>query len=346
MSASHAIARSPAIALAALLAMLPMGASAQPDDGRELAAQWFEEGAAAGSGDGHKIGYISLGEAEEFVALVTEGIREQADIAGVELVFCDAQFDPDEALICARQLAGVGAEGILNYQATESEAGRICEAHGGLPTIAIDIHQPPCERSFVGVDNRFAGLVAGRALGEHLQAERDCRYDTFFVLGAGLVGTVGQERTGGMVDGFAEICGPVPEAKLVERDVGGDFETTLEVFTAELTKQPAEGVHVVVSVNHNAAFGAAAAAEAISRASELRIASQGAETIKPEIFCEDHWVVATAYFPERYGRILIPAMVALLDDEELPADLYVPNVAVTAENMAEVYGELPLCDVE
>lgn len=332
-----------------VLAVLLLSASAATaQDGGDAAPDnpYFETGAEPGSGVGTRIGYISLGEDDGFVSIVTEGIREQAAVAGVELVFCDSRFDAEEALICARQMAGQGVQGILNFQFSEADAGRICAAHGGLPTIAIDIDQQPCQRSFVGVDNRRAGLVTGIAIGEYLQEERGCDYDNLFVLQSLDVGRVGTDRTGGMVDGFAEICGPVPDEKLHDIDVFGGYEPALEIMSAMLAGLPAGGTHVVLGINQNVAFGALDAARALGRVDELRVGSQGAEVLKTQIACEEQWVAATAYFPERYGHILIPAMIDLLDGEEIPGDLFVPHVAVTAENIRDVYADVPDCEVE
>ena len=58
---------------------------------------------------------------------------------------------------------------------------------------------------------------------------------------------------------------------------------------------------------------------------------------------EYHWIAATASFPERYGHVHIPAMIDLLDGKDVPRDLLMPHVAVTAENMAELYADMPDC---
>ena len=83
---------------------------------------YFETGAVAGSGEGLKIGYISLGDSLPFVKLVSESIQEQADIAGVDLVFCDSMVDDAEALQCAQQMAVQEVQGVINFQLDESIA--------------------------------------------------------------------------------------------------------------------------------------------------------------------------------------------------------------------------------
>ena len=48
-------------------------------------------GAAEGSGEGIKIGYISLGDSLPFVKIVSDSIKAEAEKAGAELVFCDSR---------------------------------------------------------------------------------------------------------------------------------------------------------------------------------------------------------------------------------------------------------------
>src|SRR5215212_6152325 len=59
---------------------------------------------AAASSEPARIGYISGGDSDPFVLLVTNGIRSEAQKAGAVLSECDSQFDADIALNCARTL--------------------------------------------------------------------------------------------------------------------------------------------------------------------------------------------------------------------------------------------------
>jgi ribose transport system substrate-binding protein len=332
-----------ATALFVVAMLLAPGAGAQDREVDPLVATYFERGAIEGSGIGKRIGYISLGEGDDFVRIVTQSIRQQADVAGIELIVCDSRFDPNEALVCGRQMASLGVDGILNFQVSEGDAGRICTAYGNLPTIAIDIHQPPCERSFMGADNRRAGMVTGIAVGEHLQRENGCMYDTLVAIEAEVTGLVSEQRVGGMIEGFSEVCGEVPAERLRRAVISGDYIDALENMSALLPDLREDGIHVILSINQSAAQGAADAARSLGRVDELRIGAQGVEPVKFEVACEAHWIAAAAYFPERYGNILIPAMIDLLDGQQLPPELLMPHVSVTAENIREIYDDVPDC---
>lgn len=330
------------VALVATIA-LPVAAqspSAAPVTENPYAAT----GAVEGSGAGKKIGYISLGDSLPFVKLVSDSIAAEAQKAGAELIFCDSKVTDSEALACAQQMAVQGAQGVLNFQAFEQISPEICNAYNNLPTIAIDIHQAPCEKVFMGANNHFAGFVSGEAVGQSLQAENGCTYDLILTLESPQVGQVNEDRTMGMLDGFKSICGDIPAEKLQRLGVGGTTDLALEQVGNALPTIPTGGTLVVFSLNDDMALGALAAARTAGRESELRIGAQGADpSAWKEIACNPVWVADAAYFPERYGRTLIPAMIDLLDGKPVPTELFTPHEAVNAGNIRDLYPEAPAC---
>jgi ABC-type sugar transport system substrate-binding protein len=206
------------IALLAAVVAMPIGAMAADEP---PANPYFDVGAEPGSGIGKRIGYLSLSEGEPFVRLVTQGIVEEAAVAGVDLLVCDTKLDLGEAVLCAQQLAASDVQGVLNFQSYEPGAPDVCAAYGELPTIAIDIRQEPCEVAFAGVDNRRAGLLVGTAIGEHLRRTLDCAYDSVMVLDASAAGATTRDRMASTLDGLESVCGPIPDDRLRRIDVYG-----------------------------------------------------------------------------------------------------------------------------
>ena len=60
--------------------------------------------------------------------------------------------------------------------------------------IAIDIHQKPCEKAFMGANNLYAGYIAGRAVGAYFKSHFGCKYDTFVSLESSAAGVVNDQR--------------------------------------------------------------------------------------------------------------------------------------------------------
>jgi ribose transport system substrate-binding protein len=335
---------------AALLAVMALPAAAQSPGAAPASAApvpvnpYADTGAVEGSGTGKKIGYISLGDSLPFVKLVSDSISAEAAKAGAELFTCDSKVDAAEALACAQQMKTQGVQGVLNFQAFAESSTEICGAYDNLPTIAIDIHQAPCEKVFMGANNHFAGFVSGEAVGKKLQAENGCTYDQVITLESPQVGIVNEDRTMGMLDGFKSICGDIPADMLQRLGVGGTTDQALTSVGDLLPTIPAGGTLVVVSLNDDMALGALAAARTAGRESELRIGSQGADpSAWKEIACNPVWLADAAYFPERYGKTLIPAMIDLLDGKDVPTALYVPHVAIDASTIRALYPDTPAC---
>jgi ribose transport system substrate-binding protein len=292
-----------------------------------------------------KVGYISLGEAIPFVSLVTNSIKDEAaKVPGLEIVVCDSEIDAAKALACAQNLKVQKVQAVLNFQLFEDSSPEVCTAYGGLPTIAIDIHQAPCEVAFMGADNTLAGTLAGKTVGDALKAENDCAYTAVVTLDTKGAGATTLARMNGMIAGFEEACGKIDPAKFKSIDVGGTTDLALEKFGNQLSAIKPGGIIAILSLNDDMSLGAFAAARTAGRDSELRLAGQGADpTSWKEIACNPNWLGDTAYFPERYGTILVPAVVDLLNGKTIEKNLFTKHELVTKDNVRTLYPATPAC---
>jgi ribose transport system substrate-binding protein len=316
----------------------PSAAASQP------AASEAPSESPSASAQAFKVGYISLGESIPFVKLVSDNIKAEAEKAGVEIAFCDSEIDAAKALACAQNLKVQEVQAVLNFQLFEDSSPEICAAYGGLPTIAIDIHQAPCEVAFMGADNTKAGEIAGKHVGDSLKAENDCDYTAVVTLDTKGAGATTEARVNGMIAGFEQACGKIDQAKFRSLDVGGTTDLAVTKFGDQLSALAPGGIIVVLSLNDDMSLGAFAAARTAGREAELRLAGQGADpTSWKEIACNPQWLADTAYFPERYGEILIPAVVKLLNGETVEENLFTQHEVVTKDNVRTLYPDTPAC---
>ncbi|MET0773355.1 MAG: substrate-binding domain-containing protein [Candidatus Limnocylindrales bacterium] len=344
------LARIAVLAVAGLMVVAPAATVAQDASGSPAASgeplnPYAENGAVAGSGEGKTVGYISLGDSLPFVKMVSDSIAEQATIAGLDLVACDAQVKAEIGLECGQTLGTRSVQGVLNFNLYADSSEAICNAYGNVPTIAIDIHQAPCEVAFFGADNLHAGTLGGQKGGELLQAENGCTYDHVITLESQAAGpSVNGERVKGMIDGFASVCGPIDPAKLQQVEVGGTTELALAKMSDLLPTLTPGGITVIMSLNDDMAIGAQSAAETAGRGSELRIIAQGADpTAWQRLACNPTWLADVGYSPQLYGRTLVPAIIDVLDGKTVPATMFTPNEALTAETIRDVYPDTPAC---
>ena len=98
-------------------ASAPSTAPASPATSSAASAAPASAAASAVSGEGLRIGYISGGDSDPFVLLVTNGIRAAAKAAGVELSECDSDFAAEKALACARNARRpTSSSSMINWQ--------------------------------------------------------------------------------------------------------------------------------------------------------------------------------------------------------------------------------------
>jgi ribose transport system substrate-binding protein len=336
------------VALAGLLliasACTNSAASAPPASQAPASQAPASEAPASSPPAAMKVGYISLGESIPFVKLVSDNIKAEAEKAGVEIAFCDSEIDAAKALACAQNLKVQGVQAVLNFQLFEDSSPEVCAAYGGLPTIAIDIHQAPCEVAFMGADNTVAGEISGKYVGDTLKTENDCKYTAVVTLDTKGAGKTTEARVNGMIAGFEEACGKIPADKFKSLDVGGTTDLAVTKFGDQLSAIKPGGTIVVLSLNDDMSLGAFAAARTAGREAELRLAGQGADpTSWKDIACNPQWLADTAYFPERYGEILIPAVVKLLNGETVEKNLFTKHEVVTKDNVRTLYPDTPAC---
>lgn len=291
--------------------------------------------ATPGSGKGIKIGYISLSEAVPFVHLVSVGIEQQAKRAGAQLVFCDSQNDAATALACAKTMASQKVNGLINYQADASSAPQICAAGPQVPVLGLFIQQKPCEKSLLGVDNEFAGQIAGQAVGNYFKTKFDCKYDAYISLQGYENGTINAQRMSGYDKGFSSYCGKIHNEQKIQ---GDRIDQAQSAFTDVLSGLPNASRIIVVGFTDDAIEGALSAAKTQGRSNDLYVAGQGAD---PSSWCDiksdSQWIADTAYFPEKVGQIAITNMIKLIKGQSAPTTLNVPVKLVNGQNIEQYY---------
>ena len=212
--------------------------------------------------------------------LVSDGIKEAADAAGQELLFCDSEIDAAKALACAQNLKVQGAQGVLNFQVFQDSSPEICTAYGGVPTIAIDIVQPPCQIAFMGANNREAGRLGGAEMGKYAKENWDCDFTAYVSLESTAAGAANTDRMGGWRDGFKESC-PIPADKERILDGADRTDPALEKVTNLLGALPGDRI-IVVAINEDGILGAIGAANTLGRQTDLYYGGPGHRSLHLE----------------------------------------------------------------
>lgn len=285
-----------------------------------------------------KIGYINLSNQLPFVVIVRKSIEAAAKANGVDLVECDSDLDAQKAINCASLFKSEGVQGIANFQLDSSAAPRVCAAGPKVPVVAIDIHQPPCETMFFGANNFYAGKLDGVALGQFAKAKWNCKADDILSLNSPAAGEVIILREKGELAGLASECPGLPVIKVTTDATNGG---TITPFTDALSRLPGKHHLLVVATNDDQANGAIKAAQSAGRLGDIYIGAQGGDPTSWPSLCGKtafkNWIDDTAYFPERYGATIVPALVSLIEGQKEPKVINTNHQVITPANIRSVY---------
>jgi ribose transport system substrate-binding protein len=293
----------------------------------------------AGSGAGLTIGFTQLTLASSFPTALQKGMEEAAKTAGLNLITCDSKFDTAAALDCARQFRTQGVDGLVTFQGDAAASPSICEEGAQVPVVAIDIEQSPCQKTFVGAANEYAGQLIGYNVGMYFADNFNCEYDAYVSLESTAVGVVNEQRMGGTREGFESVCGPIHDEKVLDTGAGGQTDVAQRLFTDTLTALPGAKKVVVVGINEDVILGALAAARSQNRSDDLYIGVQNLDPANCGILTFDHWIGSAAYFPEKYAELIIPAIIKLAKGEQVPEKILVPHEFVTKDTLKDYYPE-------
>lgn len=284
-----------------------------------------------------KIGYINLSDQLPFVVLVRKSIEKAAKAAGATLVECDSNLDAQKAINCAAQLKSQGVQGIANFQLDTKAAPRVCAAGPKVPVIAIDIHQPPCEKVFYGANNIQAGKLVGAALGAYAKKTFKCKVDAVLSLNSPTAGKVIIDRENGEFQGLATQCKGL---KIIKITTNATTDGSIQPFTDTLSRLPGAHKLLVLATNDDQANGAIKAAQSAGRLGDIYVGAQGGDPTSWPSLCGKtpfkHWIADTGYFPEDYGKTIVPTLLSMIDGQAEPRNIYVAHRVIDKSNIRDI----------
>jgi ribose transport system substrate-binding protein len=297
-------------------------------------------GAQKTTGKHYKIGFANLTEGISFTTQVRQGIEQAAKQAGnIDLVEANNNLDGATALANADNFITQQVDGVIEFQ-TDAKFGNVImdkfRSHN-IPVIAIDIPMPGA--TFFGADNYHAGFLGGQGLGQWIQKNWNGQVDALVSMELPQSGDIPAARMQGQRDGLESVVGKIPESKVKHLDSKNTLEEARKLMADVLTTLPNAHHIAVVNINDDTALGAIAAAQAAGRINDIAVAAQNAtDNARTEIRKPgSRFIGSTAYFPEKYGFKIIPAMIKLINHESVPPSIYVDHVFITKDNVDKYY---------
>ncbi|ABD56011.1 sugar ABC transporter substrate-binding protein [Jannaschia sp. CCS1] len=299
------------------------------------------------NGETYVIGFANLQRDIPFCALVEQGILENAEAAGIEVVVADNRLDGATALANAESFITRNVDFVIEFQ-TDAEFGAVIMNNlnqAGIPVVAIDIPMPGAV--FFGVNNPRAGFMGGSYLAQAAVARHgmDAVMEGYFIEGElPQSGPIPMMRTEGQMAGFRAALPAFPEDQILTFDSRNTLEESFTQTNNLLSRIP-EGVPIMgTAINDQAATGILRAAQQDGR-EMITVVGLGADEGET-LASEPDFVAAVGSFPERYGNSLIPIAMAMLAEEEVPDAVLINHQMVTPANICDFNASIECQDIE
>ncbi len=267
----------------------------------------------------------------------------------VDMRYFDNAGDPDRAVANAKAAIEARADLLIEYNADADANAEIARLLGAAGIPAIALVDPLPGAPLYGPDNRAAGQIAGRALGEFARDNwADAQVLGVLIGDLADTGAAISDRVQGISDGVQAL---LPGLKFARLDTGGQSVRADALLTKFLLTQRGQRM-LIATLDDLSAVYARNAIEMNRRQSDCIIVSQGLDhnihggaSEKKEIDPNNRGSVvlgSVAYYMDRYGYDVLPLAMRLLSGEKLPARTVTQHRLVTA---GTVFREYPPFDM-
>lgn len=307
----------------------------------QLAAMTADAEAASPPNNGEQLvlAFANLQRDIAFGVLVENGIVENAEAAGVELVIADNRLDGPTALANAQSFVRREADAVIEFQTDVNFGPTVMNEfdQAGIGVIAIDIPMPGA--TFFGANNPRSGFMGGAYLAQAAIAEwgADQVNEGYFVVGElPQSGAIPAMRTGGQIAGFQAVAEGFPEDHIILIDTSNTLQGSFEQMSNVLGRIP-EGVPIMITaINDQSTTGMLRAVQQAGREADALAVGMGADELDT-LMGEDRMIASVGYFPERYGNYLVPMSLMALAGQELPPAVLMNHVMISPSNVCEQY---------
>lgn len=279
------------------------------------------------------IGLVLINLQAQFFNQIREGAARAAAEAGIDLRVIDGNNDPARQVQALESLVTQRVEAILVVAVDPAGIKPAVAAarEAGIPVLAVDarIDVPPAH-AFIGVDNRGAGVLAGRDLlriaGEAPNGVR-----------VGVVGAFNSLIQNERRDGFLEVVRGASDVALVGIVDGRNVqEHALAASENLVTANPS--LDFIYATGEPALIGAIAAVESQGRAGRVQIIGWDLSPQAIRGIRQGSVRAVIHQDAEQIGYRAVVAALTLRQGGVVPEEAFVPVTTVTRDNVEQFHG--------
>ena len=296
-------------------------------------------------GKGKKLGVANIFGTLPFCISVEQNIIKQAKLAGFaesDMIMMDNQYDSVLGLKNADIMLSKRPDFFIEFQADVKVNNIVASkfATAKIPLLAIDVPIPGSP--FMGVNNWKVALMGGNYMAKLIKEKWGGwdNVDMVVLLQMPAGGDVTMLRSEGFAAALVEQFGPDAEKKIVRTDGGmGQSEQAKAAMDDVLAAHPNAEKICVTSINEQTMAGAIASMQSAGRwnPADKIIITLGVDELGQSQIREDQSDAGIAFFPEKYGEYVVPAVVATLQGKAVPPWIYVDNEVITKANIDKFY---------
>lgn len=298
------------------------------------------------NGENYVFGFANLGRNAPFFLSVEQGIVDNGEKAGVEILVTDNAFDGSTALANAESYLRRDVDYVIEFQTDTNFGYSIMQKmnEANVKVTAIDIPMPGA--TFMGANNPRSGFMGGVYLAQNARAKwgDDKVMSSYLVVGElPQSGAVPAMRTDGQVAGFLAEYPDFPEDQLIKIDTKGTLEEGFRVMSDLVGRIP-QGVPILgLAINDQSILGMLRAVEQAGRSDEALFVGMGADEGETMV-AEPNFLGSVGYFPENYGNYLVPIALMELAGVDVPPAVLVEHKMVTSPTICNFYENIECTD--
>jgi ribose transport system substrate-binding protein len=296
---------------------------------------------------GRVIGFANICGTIPFCVSVENNIKEHLQLAGLDLntgwISLDNQIDPAIGLKNVRHMLSRNPDFFIEFQQYPLVNNIVATEFGAanIPVLAIDVPVPGSP--YMGIDNFSVALTAGRTMAALIR-ERWGGWDEVEVVFLGQLTTAGEEvllRVEGVAYALAEEFGIQPDDPKIVRveSISEGSEEEAWGFAEVLAAYP-EAIRIAATaMNEEFMSVMIAAMQSAGRwdPDNNVIVTMGCDELGQAQIRQGLTDAAVAFFPDRYGEYIVPAVCTILTGHPVPPYIFVENEVITRENIDHWY---------
>jgi len=279
----------------------------------------------------------------DFVARVTGNIHDVAEQMGVEIVVeCDNAYDVEKTMSCMETIIAADVDGILtaNWRSEIMDEYSKLWLDAGIPAVTYDGAHP--DTPTFGASNYKAGLVAGEWLGKYMVEQGwDDAVMVLQTTDSPLEPLV--ERDRGCRDGLLSVV-DMPDDRIFELGMPAPAltEEGYNTMTDWLTAHPQYEHIISCGTNDQRATGVSTACEAAGLTETCAVVGMGVDApalseLQERTDEQSSFKGSVGFFPEFYGKYLLPMLVDLIEGNAVPDEVYLDHFVIDRSNINEYY---------